>query len=225
MQIASIVALVAAGVVVTLSVRQFLPSSHETPAILVAPGALTAFTESGGRPSDGEEKTPPLVAQAQALALYLNPPPPPEQPANPAADETPVAPEPVLPRPTQTSPKFKVLGTSCPETNRERSIALIAMPGTDAQWLREGEHMGHYVIHEIRPGVVVCLAGEQLHEMAVETEAVSAPLASTGRSGPPSGPLTAAGSLPAAEHPTGPSRRPTRRSSRTVGSDRSRVPD
>lgn len=218
-----VLALAAAAVVGVLCARPFLSPSREFSGILAAPSALARFNESVGPLRDREERVPPLVAQAQTLALYLDPPPPPGPP-RPMAKK-PVAPEPPPPpRPAQTSPKFKVLSTSCSETNRARSIALIAVPGADAQWMREGEQVGHVVIHEIRPGTVVCLAGEQLCELSVETEVASPSLAGAGGSALSSAPRSAASAVPAG-HSTGPSRRPTRRSSRTVGSNRNRILD
>lgn len=224
LQTAGVLAWVAAGAVGVLCARQLRTPSSEVSAILASPSIVGAFVDSGSGRKDGEERTPLLVAEAQALALHLDPPPPPEPP-RPTARK-PAAAEPVpLPRPAvQTSPKFKVLGTSCSETDRERSIALIAVPGTDAQWMREGQQVGHFVIHEIQPGLVVCLAGEQLHEIAIEADAAMPSLADTGEAALSLGRRVAAGT-PSGSPPAGPSRRPTRRSSRTVGSARTRILD
>jgi hypothetical protein len=48
-------------------------------------------------------------------------------------------------------------------------MALIAEIGQEgaAQWVKEGTVMGHFVLHEIRDGVVICLAGERRCELAV----------------------------------------------------------
>jgi hypothetical protein len=74
-------------------------------------------------------------------------------------------------RPASASVNFKVYGTSYYPNEPGRSMALIAEPGaTNGQerWVKEGTQIGHFVIHEIRRGVVVYRDGEQLHEMAVE---------------------------------------------------------
>ncbi len=224
LQTASVLAWVAAGAVGLLCARQLRTPSSQVSAILASPSIVEAFVDSGSGRKDDEERTPLLVAEAQALALYLDPPPPPKARKPATREPTAAAPVP-LPRPAvQTSPKFKVLGTSCSETDRGRSIALIAVPGTDAQWMREGQQVSHFVIHEIQPGLVVCLAGEQLHEMAIEADAAMPSLADTGGAALLSGPRAAAGT-PSGSPSAGPSRRPTRRSSRTVGSARTRILD
>ena len=38
----------------------------------------------------------------------------------------------------------------------------------EARWVKEGAQMGHFVVHEIRKGLVVLRNGEQRRELAVE---------------------------------------------------------
>jgi hypothetical protein len=68
--------------------------------------------------------------------------------------------------------KFTLEGTSYYENQPERSIALISEPGSPERnkyWIKEGERLGHFVIHRIRHGVIVYRdENEQLHEMSIE---------------------------------------------------------
>jgi hypothetical protein len=50
-------------------------------------------------------------------------------------------------------------------------MALISEIGSaegEERWVKEGAQLGHFVIHEIRKGMIVYRDGEQLREMAVE---------------------------------------------------------
>ncbi|HPC95341.1 MAG TPA: hypothetical protein PLU87_10380 [Sedimentisphaerales bacterium] len=116
-----------------------------------------------------EEQTSPLVAQAQELASYLDPPATTamEQPAEPALRLPPG--ESLVVHPAVPSLNFVLHGTSyCPD-QPGRSMALIAEPGSseaDGRWVKEGNQLGHFVVHEIRKGIVVFRSGDDLHELA-----------------------------------------------------------
>ncbi len=47
-------------------------------------------------------------------------------------------------------------------------ISELGSPEGEQQWVKEGIQLGHFVIHEIRKGMIVYRDGEQLREMAVE---------------------------------------------------------
>ena len=50
-------------------------------------------------------------------------------------------------------------------------MALISEAGSpegEERWVKEGAQLGHFVIHEIRKGMIVHRDGDQLREMAVE---------------------------------------------------------
>jgi hypothetical protein len=78
---------------------------------LSAPGAVTqAMRALQARQGDKAAPTkPPLIAEAEAFALYLNPPAPPPQrqpaPARPRTART-------QPKPVESAPKFKLVGIS-----------------------------------------------------------------------------------------------------------------
>jgi hypothetical protein len=112
--------------------------------------------------------------QARALALLLNPPLVAEKTAEqvPMAAARPKSFEPLSPvRLTGGTAHFKLRGTSYYPDQPGRSMALIAEPGVvegQERWVKEGTVLGHFVIHEIRRGMIVYRDGEQLREMAVE---------------------------------------------------------
>ncbi len=61
-------------------------------------------------------------------------------------------------------------------------VETAAMPGGE-RWVKEGTQIGHFVIHEIRKGMIVYRDGEQLREMAVEHGASVPSLVRDARSG------------------------------------------
>lgn len=106
---------------------------------------------------------PPLVEQATAFAVYLQPPAPPA-PKEAPKPKTAVQP---APRPPVATPQFRLLATSCCLSSPEKSLALIAEPGKGDRWTRPGERLGHLVIESVENGTIVYRDGNQRHEMAV----------------------------------------------------------
>ena len=47
-------------------------------------------------------------------------------------------------------------------------ISELSSPEGTERWVKEGTQVGHFVIHEIRRGMIVYRDGEQLREMVVE---------------------------------------------------------
>jgi hypothetical protein len=157
--------------ILMLSVWQWREVDPRQEAFLRAPSAVRRFTEgTDERLQEGVDKAS-LMAQAEMLASLLAParlilggdsglvsPPEPSEPIPPIRSMAALA-------------NFKVYGTSCYPNEPQRSMALIAEPGIaegQERWVKEGAQIGHFVIHEIRRGVVVYSDGGQLHEMAVE---------------------------------------------------------
>ena len=129
---------------------------------LKSQGAIEQFQRAKGEKKtegESESQTSPLVKQAQAFALYLNPPPPPE-PVVPSGPQPP-------PRPKVTSPKFKLVGTSFYPLHPDLSLALIDEPGKGIRWVRQSGQVGYLVVEQIKDGVVVVKDGERTFEVAV----------------------------------------------------------
>jgi hypothetical protein len=174
-----------------LCVRQWHQADPQHEALLQAPSAVEQFRDSAGQcAGEGAERTPPLVAQAEILASYLAPPrlcSGQEGQTTAGLVSPPEASELALPvRPAAGTVNFKLRGTSYYPDQPGRSMALIAEPGVvDGQERRvkEGTQLGHFVIHEIRRGMIVYRDGEQLREMAVEHGASAPSLVRDVRSG------------------------------------------
>jgi len=142
-------------------------------------GAIQAFQErSRGDTIAGREVVSPLLSQAQAFALYLNPPalavaerpkePPSDSGTSSQMDEVPRT------RPAAPSAKFTLRATSVYPSQPGRSMALISEVGSlegSERWVKEGSQVGHFVIHEIRQGAIVYRDGDQLRAMTVDVAA------------------------------------------------------
>jgi hypothetical protein len=112
---------------------------------------------SGQKSEVAEQSVPALVAQAQAFAAILDPPPA----AKPIG--APVVASDTLPllttktRPAMPSISFKLVATSYYAGRPDKSMALLAEPGNKdgGRWVKEGAQIGHFTVHEIKQGVVV----------------------------------------------------------------------
>jgi hypothetical protein len=172
LHIASLVALLAAGSLWGSCIQQWLGETQPHETSWDSPGAVQVFRErNGGLKNDDGEKTPPLVKQAEALAAYLAPAQPAKKAETPVVEQGTVAPIPPI-RPVAASAKFKLVGTSYYPNQPKRSMALISEPDLGAgseRWVKEGAQVEHFVIHEIRHGLIVYRDGDNLREMAVES--------------------------------------------------------
>lgn len=175
MHLLSVLAVIGAGGILALCVVQWRHGAgvakFSAETIQVKPQGVAL--------ANGEERLSPLMTAAQGFASYLTPPPPPAQ-QGPAVHEMPRPESPIV-RPPTATPQFKVRGTICAGPS-EKSIALIWEPGAreGGRWLKEGARLGHFVVHEIRPGSVLYLDGEKLCEMVIERETAPGATVATG---------------------------------------------
>ena len=150
LRIMSILAVALAAVLVVFSVVVFgARGDKDIEELLGEPGVIEKFNNSAGnKATRGTNQVSPLVQQAGAFALYLNPP-------------KPKTPRPIKGRPSSVkrspsaTPKFKVMGTSYYKGNPESSMALIDEPGKGLHWVRQSSMVGHLLIEEVKDGVVV----------------------------------------------------------------------
>lgn len=135
------------------------------------PSAVQLYKErSAEQWRAARERTPPLVAQAQALASYLAPP------AQAATERSARASSPTRDIAATSSPrvvsvKFRLLGTSYYANRPEESMALITEPSAgdaERRWVEEGSALGHFVVQEIREGSIVLRNGEDVRELTIE---------------------------------------------------------
>lgn len=220
LQSVGVLALLGAGCTLWLCVREASCPAGAELGLASADGVVAAFEAGGGGSPAAAKEVPPLVAAARAFALILDPPAPVVKGTPSGRTAPPAAHAPAI-RPAVASPRFRVIGTSCPEIHPERAMALIVEPGTEAaRWVREGEQVGHVTIHEIKPGTVVYRSGDELSEMAVVRDTQPPAPAGTGLRADPDSPRAAAADVPTVG-PSRPVRRPAGARGRTVGSARS----
>jgi hypothetical protein len=136
-------------------VREFLNS----------PTVVEKFkTAEGNRAKTRSSQISPLVQQAQAIALYLNPPAPRGmQNIRSGPGGTGLQ--------TNVTPKFKVLGISFYEQNPALSMALIDEPGKGKHWVKQSTQVGHLFVKEVQNDLVIVQGGTETFKLAAEREA------------------------------------------------------
>ncbi len=164
LRITSILAVALAAILVVFSVVFGVRSDKDIEKLLSDPNVIEKFDNSAGKKAmGGSNQVSPLVQQAGAFALYLNPPKPKTpRPATGRITSTPRGPS--------ATPKFTVLGTSYNRDRPESSIALIDEPGKGLHWVRQSSMVGHLLIEEIKDGVVVVKDNNGTFELKAEEE-------------------------------------------------------
>jgi len=220
-----VVTLVLAGSVLVLCAWQWSQDDRAQARVSGPPGAsetVLAAVQAGSRAE--QARVAPLVAEASALASHLNPPAP--APTRPVAQQL-GKPAPAVPavRPPAASAKFRLCGTSCWDGQPQRSMALILAPGDQeaARWVKPGTQVGHLLIQEIRPGVVVYRDGDRVQEMTMDREAAATTVAAASRG--PAGPASAATAEAGPARLPPPVQRPARSRPMTAGSVRTAALD
>ena len=162
LRITSILAVALAAVLVVFSVVFGVRGDKDIEKLLGEPNVIEKFSKSAGnKNARSANQVSPLVQQAGAFALYLNPP-------------QPKAPRPVtgraasVKRAPSATPKFKVIATSYCKDRPESSIAMIDEPGKGRNWVRQSSTVGHLFIVEIKDGVVVVKDSSGTFELAAE---------------------------------------------------------
>jgi hypothetical protein len=163
LRIMSVLAVALAAVLVVFSVVVFgARGDKDIEELLGEPGVVEKFNNSAGNKATRDtNQVSPLVQQAGAFALYLNPP-------------QPKAPRPVKGRPSTikraptATPKFKVMGTSYYKDRPESSMALIDEPGKGLHWVRQSSMVGHLLIQEVKDGIVVVKDNSGTFELKAE---------------------------------------------------------
>ncbi len=139
-----------------------LAANENVENLLKLPGVAEQF-QTGQKPASGEAETP-LIKQAKAFALRINPPPPP----------APIRTQPVptaAPRPQATvAAKFKLIGTSYHFGDEAGSLALIDEVGKGLHWVKQGGKVGHLTIEKIGDGKVLINDNGNTYELVAERE-------------------------------------------------------
>ncbi len=110
----------------------------------------------------------PLLEQAEALALYLDPPKPPPRvsTSQPTVSPATVSPPPV-PRPPNPTPQFRLLAISYYRSSPDRSLAMVWDASKGGYWIKKGDRLGHFVVERIEKEAIYYRDGDQLRQMAV----------------------------------------------------------
>ena len=150
LRITSIVAAILAGIFFVFPVFFGVRSDESLDAFMDSPGVIERFNSAAGAEARRKDsRVSPLVEQAEAYALYLNPP-------KPRVSDSPKGPSPTAPiREPAVTPRFPVLGTIVHKSRPELSLALIDQPGKGLNWVRQSSKVGHLTIDQIKDGLVV----------------------------------------------------------------------
>lgn len=160
LKITIILAAVLAGGFLMLSVAFGLRADPEITEFLEAPGAIEKFKATAAVQKKDQTQASPLVKQAQAFALVLNPPKRVvEKPRTPA--EIREALRPAAP----VAAKFDLIGTCFYTSQPRRSLALIKEPGKGLHWVKQSGKVGHLIIEQIKDGSLVYRDGQQTQEL------------------------------------------------------------
>ena len=163
LRITSIIAVVLAVVFFVLPAVFGFRGDKQIEQFLNSAGVIEGFREAkGDKVEDSRREISPLVKQAEAFALYLNPPPKPKP--EPSVPEGKSEPRPVGP----VTAKFKLIGTSRHVLQPELSLALIDEPGKGLYWVRQFSKVGHLIIEQVKDGLVVVRDGKNTFELVAE---------------------------------------------------------
>lgn len=131
--------------------------------LLSSPGVAEQLQASySGKRTSETDKDTPLMRQAKAFALRIDPPPPPAPPQPVQRPDEPIRPK------VDVSAKFTLIGTSYNAGNAAESWALINEVGKGFHWVQIGGTVGYLKIEKIGSGVVLIRDGERTYEMFAE---------------------------------------------------------
>lgn len=170
LKLVSIVVVTASVLVAALAAYYGTKGDPEIEKLLKEPGAVEQFKAGASVTEDTTGQVSPLVTQAKAFALRLNPPPP-EVPDLPAGPSGPATSKPTgIPKPQKTisrRAKFNVVATCYYPEAKEKSLALIDLPGEGHKWVKQGQEVEHIIIAEIFDGGLKYESGEITEELTV----------------------------------------------------------
>jgi len=165
LRITSILAAVLAGVFIVFPVIYGVRKDDRVDKFLELPSAKEKFENAADnktKKSDSQES--PLVMQAEAFALYLNPVTPPAKKVIKTGKTTSIASK------VNVTPKFPVFATIYYPENPQLSQALIDEPGRGRHWVQQSSMVGHLLIEQIKDGLVVVKSSEETFELEIQKE-------------------------------------------------------
>jgi len=136
--------------------------------VLNAPGVVALARDSWrARDDDAVASKPPLIAEAEAFALYLNPPAPAQERTPAPARPRTVRPQ---PKPVASAPKFKLVGISYYRSAPAESKALLWGPSDGYVWVKPGGQFGHLTIDAITRRSLICREAGQTREIPIDAQ-------------------------------------------------------
>lgn len=194
LRIASYVLTAAAAVALLVLVVFGTRGNAEMQAFLEREGVVERLKAQSQETPEQKDTVSPLVNQARAFALRIDPPPPPpprrEAPPRTETVRQPSRPEPERapspPTPPRVTARYELLATAHYPDRPDQSLALLKPTTGSTKWHRQGERIGHLEIHEIRQGSVVLYqdgvrntelfvpAPEQRHKPLLKADAAAA---------------------------------------------------
>ena len=163
LKITSIVAAIVCAVLVILIVGFGLKGDPKIEKILALPSIIQELKKIPVKTVTSDLLSP-VVKEAKAFALRIDPPPPPKKPAPEKKEPTerPVAKKPEIREPkvsVSTGGKIQLIATCRYENNPRNSLALLDLPAKGQQWFRVGDKVEHLVVEEVNDGSVVFTQG------------------------------------------------------------------
>jgi hypothetical protein len=163
LRITSVVAAILAGVFFVFPVVYGVRSDERIDGFLKQPSVREKFEDVADNKAKAvESRVSPLVEQAEAFAMYLNPVKAKAQKASIEPKTTSISSK------LSVTPKFKVFATSYCAENPDLSLALIDEPGRGRHWVRRSSKVGHLFIEQVKDGLVVVKGGQETFELEIE---------------------------------------------------------
>jgi hypothetical protein len=163
LRITSVVAAILAGVFFVFPVVYGVRSDERIDGFLKQPSVREKFEDVADNKAKAvESRVSPLVEQAEAFALYLNPLKTTVEKTSMGAKATSISSK------LAVTPKFPVYATIFYPENPDLSQALIDEPGRGRHWVRQSSKVGHLFIEQVKDGLVVVKGGQETFELEIE---------------------------------------------------------
>lgn len=157
-----ILSLICAGLLLRLSGARLLRDAPQNENDLPISVNRQALIRQNPGQNDSRLSSP-LLEQAAAFALYLDPPKPTPHKDTPL----PTVGAPPVARPASPTPQFRLLGISYDQSHPDRSLAMVSDASQGGRWIRKGEHLGYFVVERIEKEAIIYRDGDQLRQLVV----------------------------------------------------------
>ena len=170
LQTFGVLTLISAGVLFVLCLAQWSRGGPE-----IEQNASLSIAERFGQAGSYSEKSShkalsPHVKQAEAFALYLNPPQPPNREQAPVIEGALTQARPAA-RAVESEPEFRLFGTSYHRSKPEESMARVSEPGGRPRWVKQGAVLGRLVVMKVLRGKIAYKDDDRTGEMVVDKKA------------------------------------------------------